>query len=214
MNQFLLLIFQLAVLLFSVIIHEVSHGVAAMKLGDPTAKNAGRLTLNPLKHLDFFGSFLLPVSLFLLSGGAFVLGWAKPVPYNPANLREPKKGGGIIAAVGPISNFGVALVFSVILRFVVFPFAAAPMAASLSLLLSVIIFTNILLAVFNLLPLPPLDGSGILFSLLPERWIVVQRFLQQYGFFALIFFIFFGFQFIMPIINWIYKLLVGPAVIF
>lgn len=215
MNEFLLLIFQLAVLLFSVIIHEVSHGVTALKLGDRTAQNAGRLTLNPLKHLDFFGSFILPISLFLLSGGGFVLGWAKPVPYNPFNLKNPKSGGGIIAAMGPLSNFLVATIFAVILRFLVYPFAeTAPIAASLFLLINIIIFINILLAVFNLLPLPPLDGSSILFSLLPDSWSGVRAVLQQYGFFLLILFIFFGFQYLLPIINGIYKFLVGPAAFF
>jgi Zn-dependent protease len=213
MDQFVLLVFQLSVLLFSVMIHEVSHGTAALKLGDPTAKDLGRLTLNPIKHLDLFGSIILPISLFILSGGSFVLGWAKPVPYNPANLKNPKMGSGIIAAVGPLSNLIVAVVFGLTLR-LLFPFADIPLVASLLLLINFIVFINILLAIFNLLPLPPLDGSGILFSLLPEKLQGIQEFLMRYGFWLLILFIFFGFQLIIPIIGSIYKFLVGPAALF
>src|SRR3990167_5811299 len=114
MDQFLILIFQLIVLLFSIIIHEVSHGVMANKLGDPTAKNAGRLTLNPLKHLDFFGSFLLPFLLFMAKSPV-LFGWAKPVPFNPANLRNPKRDSGFIGLAGPLSNLSMAIIFSLVL---------------------------------------------------------------------------------------------------
>ncbi len=210
MNDFFILVFQLAVLLFSVILHEVSHGLAALRLGDETAKRAGRLTLNPLKHLDAFGSFILPVSLYVLSGGGFILGWAKPVPYNPFNLKNPKLGAGIIAATGPASNLLIAIIFGIILR-LIFPFAAVPLIANLAILFSLIIFINILLAVFNLVPLPPLDGSNILFALLPERWRAVRDFLVRYGFWLLVAFIFFGFQFIVPIITTLYVLITGPA---
>ncbi len=211
MDQAILLVFQLAVLIFSVIVHEVSHGVAAFKLGDDTAKRAGRLTSNPIKHLDFFGSFLLPVLLFLFSNGTFVLGWAKPVPYNPYNLKKPKQGGGIIAAVGPVSNLIVAGAFSIILRLIT-PFAETPTVGTLAALLTYIIFINILLAIFNLVPLPPLDGSNILFSLLPPKLNAVQDFLRRYGFFLLILFIFFGFQIIVPVVTAIYRLFVGSPI--
>lgn len=210
MNEAMFLIFQLAVLLFSVMIHEVSHGLVALKLGDPTAKNAGRLNLNPLKHLDLFGSVILPLLLFTLSGGRFIFGWAKPVPYNPLNLKNPKKGSGIIAAVGPISNLLVAVVFGIILR-LIFPFASTELVGNLIVLLNTIVLVNCLLAIFNLLPIPPLDGSGILFSLLPAEWREVQLFLTRYGLFILILFIAFGFGFISPIIAGLYKLIAGPA---
>ncbi len=210
MNDIVILIFQLVVLIFSIIIHEVSHGLAALRLGDQTAKNAGRLTLNPIKHLDTFGSFILPISLYILSGGTLILGWAKPVPYNPLNLKNPKTGAGIIAATGPISNLLVAVVFGIILR-LIFPFAEIPLFANLAVLFSLIIFINILLAVFNLVPLPPLDGSNILFALLPESWRPVRDFLVRYGFYLLIVFILFGFQFIAPIITLLYRLITGPA---
>lgn len=213
MDQVLFLIFQLAVLLFSVMIHEVSHGTAALKLGDTTAKDAGRLTLNPLKHLDLFGSLILPVSLFILSGGSFILGWAKPVPFNPMNLKDPKKGSGIIASVGPLSNFIVAAIFSLLLR-LIFPLSENALIASLLPLLNTIVAINILLAIFNLVPLPPLDGSGILFSLLPKKYAHIQNFLMQYGFWILIFFLLFGFQLITPIISILYRFFVGPAALF
>ena len=105
MAEFYPIIFQLIVLLFSVVIHEVSHGAAAYRLGDPTAKLMGRLTLNPIKHLDFFGSLIMPFSVFLLTGGRFVFGWAKPVPFNPANLKNPRLGSALVALAGPLSNF-------------------------------------------------------------------------------------------------------------
>lgn len=194
-------------------IHEVSHGTAALKLGDTTAKDAGRLTLNPLKHLDVFGSLILPISLFILSGGSFVLGWAKPVPFNPMNLKNPKTGAGIIAAVGPLSNMIVAVVFGLVLR-LIFPFGHIPFVASLIILLNTIVAINVLLAIFNLVPLPPLDGSNILFSLLPEGFQAVRDFLLRYGFWILILFLLFGFQIIIPIIGSIYRFLVGPAALF
>lgn len=213
MSQFSVLLFQLLVLLFSVMIHEVSHGLAALKLGDTTAKDQGRLTLNPMKHLDPFGSIVLPIMLFVISGGSFVLGWAKPVPYNPTNLKNPKMGSGIIGAVGPLSNLIVAIVFGVILQ-LIFPLISIPIFSSLIILLNFVVYINVLLAIFNLVPLPPLDGSGILFSLLPNKFHKVQEFLLQYGFWFLIIFIFFGFQFILPIIGSVYHLLTGAAGLF
>ena len=206
----MLLIFRFAVLIFSVIIHEVSHGLAALQLGDDTAKRAWRLTLNPVRHMDFFGSFVLPLSLFLLSGGAFVIGWAKPVPYDPSRLRNPRLGSGIIAALGPVSNLIVASIFALIIRFVV-PISGLP-AENLTPLLAYIVFINVLLAVFNLVPLPPLDGSGILFSFFPRQLFALQSFLQRYGFVLLLMFIFFGFQIIVPIVTAIYGFLVGLPV--
>lgn len=213
MNQVLILIFQLLVFLFSVIIHEISHGFAALKLGDTTARDQGRLTLNPLKHLDMFGSIILPIMLFVISGGTFVLGWAKPVPYNPYNLKNPRTGAAIIGAVGPASNLVLAIIFGLLLR-LLFPLISIPIVSSLIILLNFIVYINVLLAVFNLVPLPPLDGSNILFALIPARWHKLQEFLTRYGFWLLIAFVFFGFQLILPVIGTIFHLLTGPAGLF
>jgi len=200
----IILIFQLVILIFSVIIHEVSHGLVALGLGDTTAKDAGRLTLNPLKHLDFFGSFLLPISLYLVSGGSFIFGWAKPVPYNPFNLKDSKKGSGLIAAAGPVSNFLLALLTSLILR----------VGNYLNLgfnpvFLEIAIIVNLSLMIFNLVPIPPLDGSKILFSILPNNMQNTREFLERNGLFVLIFFIFFLWKFMLPLISWEFTLITG-----
>lgn len=210
MNDFLILIFQFCVFLFSVIIHEVSHGVMALRLGDTTAKNAGRLTLNPLKHLDFFGSIILPITL-ILTNSPILFGWAKPVPYNPNNLKNPKLGSGLIGAAGPISNLSVAIIFGIITRLI---FASAPFESTqvFLLLMNYIVYINVLLAIFNLLPIPPLDGSGILFSILPAGSYKIQEFLTRYGFVILIGLLLFGLlQFISPIIYTVFRLIIGPV---
>lgn len=202
MGNLLLLIFQLIVLIFSVIIHEVSHGLMAYRLGDNTAKDEGRLNLNPINHLDFFGSFVLPFSLYFLSGGSFVLGWAKPVPYNPMNLRNPKSGGGLIALAGPASNLILAIIASILLRIGILSSFINPV------FLQIIIVINISLMIFNLVPIPPLDGSKILFSLLPNKLSHWQYSLERYGWWLIIAFVLFGFSFIMPVINWMINILV------
>ena len=209
MDQTLILIFQLIVLVFSVIIHEVSHGAMAYRLGDPTAKEAGRLTLNPLKHLDFFGSFMVPLTLFLMRS-PILFGWAKPVPFNPIYLKNPKRDSGLIGLAGPASNFITAIIFSLILKiFVVLSFINAP----LIIFFDIIIFINIILGIFNLLPIPPLDGSKILFAFLPKTSEGLQLFLERYGIFILLFFIFFAFDLIAPIIYKLYGLL-GSGMLF
>ena len=212
MNTIFILIFQLVVLIFSVMIHEVSHGYVADYLGDPTARLAGRLNLNPLNHLDVFGSIILPLTFYVISGGTFVFGWAKPVPYNPYNLRDPKKGGALIAAAGPSSNFILALVFGLAMRGIIFFNISA--AASLVALFSVIVYINILLGIFNLVPIAPLDGSKVLYAFLPDNQSgrEFMMFMERYGFILVLVFIFFGFQLIIPIINFIYFIFTGvPA---
>jgi len=200
------LIFQLIVLIFSVMVHEIAHGAAALTLGDETAKRAGRLTLNPLKHLDPFGSVILPLLLALpvfFGGSAVIFGWAKPVPYNPQNLKNPKLGGGLIAAAGPISNLFLAAIFGGFLRLAPTLGLGAPLAD----LLSVIVILNIVLAIFNLVPIPPLDGSKILAMFLPARYYHYYYWLEIYGLIILLFFIFFFFPLLYPVIDWLYGIL-------
>lgn len=198
---------QILILIFSVIVHEISHGFAALALGDPTAKNAGRLTLNPIPHIDLFGSILLPaISLF---AGGFLFGWAKPVPYNPYNLRNQEWGPAIVGAAGPLSNLLLALGFGLVVRYVSHLPNPSDFLINFSSIASLIVFLNVLLAVFNLVPIPPLDGSKVLFALLPYRFRAVQGFLEQYGLLLLLFFIFFLFRFIQPIIAYLYALFAG-----
>lgn len=202
-------IFLIAILIFSVVIHEVSHGVVANALGDPTAKNAGRLTLNPIPHLDPIGSVLLPGFLILMSqigGGGIIFGWAKPVPVNPMNLRG-KYDSALVSLAGPGSNLAIALTFGLALRFL----PLAELNPALILIFSYIVFLNILLAVFNLLPVPPLDGSHILFAFLPRSFDALRVFLSRFGIFVLLFIIFFFFGFVSLIVNFIFTLIVGTS---
>jgi len=200
--------FLIIILIFSVVIHEVSHGAMAYHLGDPTAKYAGRLTLNPIKHLDPVGSVILPLFLILMSklmGGGIIFGWAKPVPINPYNFRDQKYGSAKVAIAGPGSNLIIALIFGLSLRF----FPQIFTVPGLSLMFSYIVYINILLAVFNLLPVPPLDGSHILFTFLPSGMENIKIFLNQFGLFILLFIILFFFQWLILIINLIFTLIVG-----
>ena len=199
-------IFQIALLVMSVVIHEVSHGYMAYALGDPTAKYEGRLTLNPIPHIDPFGSIILPFVLSLLPGGV-VFGWAKPVPYNPYNLRDQKWGPGLVAAVGPLSNLLVAFIFGLIIRFGGYSPYAIPSA--FFEIAAMVVLLNIVLAVFNLVPIPPLDGSRVLFTLLPYHLDYIRQFLEQYGFVVLLVFIFFFFNFLHPIVYILFRLFTG-----
>ncbi len=199
-------IFFVIVLIFSVIIHEISHGYVALWLGDTTAKDAGRLTLNPLAHIDIFGSVLFPLLLAL--AGAPVFGWAKPVPYDPRFLKNPKRASGLIALAGPASNLLVAIIFAIISRLLLLV-TATNFSVTLYALVTVIVQVNISLTVFNLLPIPPLDGSGVLFSFLPRGTEQVQIFLRRYGFYILILLVMTGLNFLNPIMQALYRLLLG-----
>ena len=194
-------------LILSVIIHEISHGYAALYFGDQTAKLAGRLTLNPLKHLDPIGSVILPL-LLVLSGSGIVFGWAKPVPFNPFNLRNKRLGTLSVAAAGIIANLVIALVFGLLIRAAsVYNFGSE----SFLFITSAIVLVNIVLAVFNLMPIPPLDGSRILFTLLGDRFRQLEFFLERYAIFILLIFIFFFWQKIAPIIFSLFKLFTGVS---
>ena len=195
-------IFQIIVLIISIMAHEVAHGAAAFAFGDPTARNEGRLTLNPLKHIDPFGSVILPLILALTNSG-FIFGWAKPVPYNPYNLKNRRLGELCVALAGVVTNFIIALIFSVLIKFAVV-WNLSPAVVSL---MAYIVFLNLLLGIFNLIPIPPLDGSKVLYSLIPYRYEYQLAVLEKYGFYFLIFFIvFFGqriSQLVFMIMNWL-----------
>jgi Zn-dependent protease len=198
-------IFFIAVLLLSVIIHEISHGYAALYFGDQTAKQAGRLTMNPIKHLDPIGSVLVPLFL-VLSGAGIIFGWAKPVPFNPFNLRDQKKGTLAVASAGILANLFIAAVFSLLIRLsIAYDFGGA---AFLSIT-SIIVLVNLILAIFNLIPIPPLDGSKILFTLLPPRFYNLQFLMERFAIFILLIFIFFFWQKIAPIIFTLFNWLTG-----
>jgi len=200
------LIFSIAVLIMSVVVHEVSHGYAAEALGDQTARYAGRLTLNPLKHLDPFGSVILPALTYFLGG--FIFGWAKPVPYNPYNLKNQKWGPGVVAAAGPISNIFLAVVFGLLIRLGA---GASWIQGSLEVISTVVII-NLVLAFFNLVPIPPLDGSKIVFAFLPYRFREFEGFMESWGPVILIFFIFFFFRLILPLVFSAFRLITGFSV--
>ncbi|MBI3588877.1 MAG: site-2 protease family protein [Candidatus Liptonbacteria bacterium] len=202
----LFLIFQLCVLIFSVMIHEISHGFVAEKLGDPTARLAGRLTLNPLRHIDLFGSIILPLVLFL-GHSPVVLGWAKPVPYNPFNLRKDFKYGPLkVALAGPISNILILLILGGGARI-----AFSYLSPALVSLFAFVAFLNVSLAVFNLLPIPPLDGSKILPLLFPKIAFNIERF-GFYGIFFVFIFLMFFSKVIAVITTYIFVLVSGPQV--
>lgn len=166
-----LMIFSIAVLVMSVIVHEVSHGFVAGMLGDPTAKYAGRLTLNPLKHIDPVGSIIVPI---ITSLAHIPFGWAKPVPYNPYNLKAGKWGPAIVALAGPASNLLIAVIFGLILRLFFVSFSTPIQQAFF-----VIMLVNISLGIFNLLPIAPLDGSKLLFALLPYHLHYIEEFMTR-----------------------------------
>jgi Zn-dependent protease len=199
-------IFSLVVLLFSVMTHELAHGYVAYSLGDPTAKYEGRLTLNPLKHLDWFGSIILPLLLFV-AGSPILFGWAKPVPVNPYNFRDKKFGEIKVSLAGPASNFSLAIVFGLILRFIPQSFISAN--PGILIALSFIVAINIWLAIFNLIPVPPLDGSWILFSFLPDKLQNIKNFLRQYGVVILVFLILFVGPLWYAITSFLFQLITG-----
>ena len=200
-------IFEFLVLIFSAVLHEIAHGFVAEHLGDPTARNAGRLTLNPLVHIDPFGSILMPLLLYIGSGGSFFFAAAKPVPYNPNNLQYPRSGSAKIAVAGPATNLGLAVIFGILIRI----FVVLPVSNLFIELLSIICLVNVLLGIFNLVPIPPLDGSRILFAALPPSQTTyrIAAALERWGLVIVLAFVFFGFQVLYPLIGGVFTLLTG-----
>jgi len=190
------------VLILSVVVHETAHGYAAYALGDPTAKLAGRLTLNPIKHLDILGSFIVPLATFLLGG--IIFGWAKPVPYNPYNLKG-KYGDVWVALAGPVSNLFLAGVFGIGIR--LGGGALSPVALSVLLM---IVGINVVLAVFNLIPIPPLDGSKVLLAFLPYSYEnKVRVFFERYGLIIVLLLIGVLWRLILPVIGVLITIFTG-----
>lgn len=220
---FLITIF---ILILSVVIHEVSHGLAANYLGDPTAKYAGRLSINPVKHIDPVGSIIVPLFLFL-TGGGIIFGWAKPVPINPYNFKDQKYGSAKVSFAGPLSNFIMAIFFGALYRFL--PFGETARTASgraffsflrgeginlgtiesILFVFLIIIYINLILCIFNLIPVPPLDGHHILFAFLPHSAENVKVFLSRYGIFILLFIIFFYLPLIFGIVRFLFGIITG-----
>jgi len=185
--------------MLAVVVHEVSHGLVALRLGDPTARDAGRLTLNPLKHIDPVGTVLLPVLLMVMHS-PFVFGWAKPVPVNAFNLRHPKRDMLWVGAAGPLTNFALAVVGAFGLKLFG---PSSPLAADI---FTLIVLINVLLGMFNLVPIPPLDGSRVLTSLLPVRYIPMMIKLERWGMPILVILLFMGFFLIVHRLHTRYRL--------
>ena len=199
-------IFYIVILIMSVVIHEVSHGFMAEYFGDDAARNAGRLTLIPIPHLDLFGSILLPAVLVLTQAG-FIFGWAKPVPYNPNNLSNKKWGTLAVASAGVLANLFIAVIFGIIIRIS----SGFALSADFYFITSVIVIVNLALAIFNLVPIPPLDGSKILFSFLPESAFSFILAYERYSLILLLVFIVFFSEYLYPILAFLFHLTTGLA---
>lgn len=193
-------------LLICVSVHEFAHGWTAYKLGDNTAKYSGRLTLNPLAHIDLIGTIILPIFLFILTQGRFVFGAAKPVPVNFGQLRNPKTGIIWVGISGPAANFIFALILSLLWKII--PFSSH----LINFIFWSLITTNVILGVFNLIPIPPLDGSRVLMGILPQNLATKYALIEPYGFIVIMFLISFGLfnSVIEPVTDTILRWLIMP----
>ncbi|MFC1478441.1 site-2 protease family protein [Candidatus Margulisiibacteriota bacterium] len=191
----------LIVLLFSIILHEIAHGYVAKIFGDDTAEKAGRLTLNPVPHLDLFGSIILP-ALLVLSHSSVVLGWAKPVPVNYLKLRNPKKDMIWVSLAGILTNIALAIICSIIFR--------STRIAFIQIICVYGVLYNLFLATFNLIPIPPLDGSRVVSGLLPPEQAYKYNKIEPYGILVIFLLLYMGmFKYVLYIVRPIFKLLLG-----
>ncbi len=199
-------LFLYLIIVLSAVFHEYAHAFIAYRLGDATAKDAGRLTLNPLVHLEMFGTILIP--LFLLFTSGIFIGWAKPVPYNPYNLRDQKHGSLKVGVAGPSANLLIALILGLLLRFsggyLLVSGAVSPLFLEF---LGLIIYINIFLALFNLVPFPPLDGSKIFMDLFPRQW----RYFEHLGFIGIFIALFLAFFLLPPAAQFIFRAITGQG---
>jgi Zn-dependent protease len=175
-------------ILFAVILHEVSHGFVANKLGDPTAKMMGRLTLNPISHIDPFGTILMPLFLYAVTNGQFMFGYAKPVPINPMNFKNPKRDMAISAAAGPVTNLLLAAASVIVVNHLIVPLSVVVPSSAVSSVLKPMVLIliesvriNVILAVINMIPIPPLDGGRVMMGLLPHRHAMALGRIEQFG---------------------------------
>ncbi len=196
-------LFAFAAFIYSVVLHEVAHGLVAYSMGDSTAKDLGRLTLNPLRHIDLVGSILVPLVFFYLTG--FVFGYAKPVPYNPHNLSDRRYGPAKVGLAGPLANIILAVLFGLVLRVVGSQLGDAPAVN----LMQYIVWVNLILAVFNLMPIPPLDGHWLALTFVPARLSSVLLGLYRYSYVVLLAFIFFIFPLFVPLVALLFRVITG-----
>jgi Zn-dependent protease len=197
-------------ILIAIVFHELSHGFVANKLGDPTAKMMGRLTLNPIAHIDPIGTILMPLMLIIFTNGQFVFGYAKPVPINPLNFKNPRRDMAISAAAGPITNIILSILSILILKFIMAPLSfLLPESISSAIMTPLImifqssVVVNVVLAAFNMIPIPPLDGGRVLMGFLPYKQAVTLGKIEPFGFIIVIFLIATGIAnyFVIPIVN-------------
>jgi Zn-dependent protease len=199
------IVITLIILLFSVVLHELSHGIVADRLGDHTARYMGRLTLNPIPHLDLFGSILLPLFLFLVNS-PIIFGAAKPVPVNFFNLRDPKRDMALVSLAGPGTNFILALIFAIPIRFGLI----TTTTPGFDIILQAVLL-NLVLGIFNLLPIPPLDGSKVFASLFSDQMMYKILSWERFGFILIILFLYLGLihLVLLPILNLISRIFLG-----